>query len=397
MNEHDDDRFDERQMLQQSARRFVEREYGFAQRKAALAEADGFSRAHWRSFAELGWLALALPPTCGGLGDDLDQALLAEELGRALAVEPWLANAALCAPLLAAGGDARHAALAERISAGSLMAALAAFEIQGRHDAFDVATRARRGNDGHWQIDGTKTLVLGGGCADVLLVLARTDGKRRDTHGLTLFAVPAATPGTTIEARATYDDLQTATVMLRRVALPDEARIGEVGNAWPAVQAALDRATVMACAQAVGTMARAFELTREYMLTRRQFGRALNANQVVRHRLVDLYVSIEQARAITEAAAAALRTGELARMRAVSYAKAFVAGAGRALGEDAVQLHGAIGMTDEMEVGHCYKRLAAHANLFGDADWHLARLDALECATRASAPPQNEIMRGGQQ
>ncbi|WP_246327210.1 acyl-CoA dehydrogenase family protein [Burkholderia guangdongensis] len=378
MNGYDEDRFDERQMLQQSARRFVEREYGFAQRKAVLTEPNGFSRAHWRTFAELGWLALALPPACGGLGDDLDQALLAEELGRALAVEPWLANAALCAPLLAACGAVRHAALAERISAGGLMAALAAFETQGRHDAFDVATRARRGDDAHWRIDGTKTLVLGGGCADVLLVLARTDGERRDTHGLTLFAVPAATPGMAVEAHPTYDDRQTATVTLRRVTLSDEARIGEVGDAWPVVQAAIDRATVMACAEAVGTMARAFELTREYAVTRRQFGRSLSANQVIRHRLVDLYVSIEQARSITEAAAAALRADDVTRMRAVSYAKAFVSGAGRALGEDAVQLHGAIGMTDEMEVGHCYKRLAAHANLFGDADWHLARLDALE-------------------
>jgi len=378
-HEHDEDRFEERRMLQHSARRFAEREYSFAQRKAVLAEPDGFSRAHWRTFAELGWLALALPPACGGLGDDLDQALLAEELGRALTVEPWLANAALCAPLLAASGDVEHTALAEQISVGGLMAALAAFETQGRHDAFDVATRARRGDDGQWQIDGAKTLVLGGGCADLLLVLARTDGKRRDTRGLTLFAVPVATLGVAIEARPTYDGRQTATVTLRRVSLPDEARLGEVGNAWPTVQAALDRATVMACAEAVGTMARAFELTREYAQTRRQFGRTLSANQVVRHRLVDLYVSIEQARAITEAAAAALGADDVARMRAVSYAKAFVSGAGRALGEDAVQLHGAIGMTDEMEVGHCYKRLAAHANLFGDTDWHLARLQALEC------------------
>jgi alkylation response protein AidB-like acyl-CoA dehydrogenase len=379
MDGHDNERFEERRMLQQSARRFVEREYDFAQRKAVLAEPNGFSRGHWQTFAELGWLALGLPEACGGLGDDLDQTLVAEELGRALVAEPWLANAALCAPLLAACGNARHAALAEEIGAGRLLAALAAFETQGRHDAFDVATRAQRCDDAHWRIDGAKTLVLGGGSADVLLVLARTGGERRDTHGLTLFAVPAAKSGVGVDARPTYDDRQTATVTLRRVTLPDDARIGAVGGAWPMVQAALDRATVMACAEAVGTMARAFELTREYAVTRRQFGRPLSANQVIRHRLVDLYVSIEQARAITEAAADALHADDTARMRAVSYAKAFVSTAGRALGEDAVQLHGAVGMTDEMEVGHCYKRLAAQANLFGDVDWHLARLDALEC------------------
>ncbi|QYY29168.1 MULTISPECIES: acyl-CoA dehydrogenase family protein [Cupriavidus] len=382
------DSHDDRRMLRESVRRYVERDYGFEQRRAALAEPGGFSRRHWQAFAEFGWLALGLPDACAGFGDASDQAVLAEALGCAQPAEPWLANAALCGPLLAACGDAAHAVTAAAMAEGRTMLALAAWEAQGRYDAFDVATSAEpRQSAGpiDWMLDGRKTLVLGGGCADILLVLARNSGQRRDRDGLTLFAVPAGTRGVAIEALPTYDGRQTATVTLRRVSVPDSARVGAVGGAWPSVEAAIDRATTMACAEAVGTMARAFELTRDYLVTREQFGRPLSANQVIRHRLVDLYVSVEQARAITEAAAAALQGDAAARMRAVSLAKAFVSVAGRALGEDAVQLHGAVGMTDEMEVGHCYKRLAALANLFGDADWHYERLSAVDPADQALA------------
>ncbi|MBP0619050.1 acyl-CoA dehydrogenase family protein [Cupriavidus sp. LEh25] len=374
-------------MLQDSVRRYVERDYGFAQRGAALAEPGGFSRRHWQAFAEFGWLALGLPQACGGLGDASDQALLAEELGRAQPAEPWLANAALCAPLLAACGDPAHVATAMAMVEGRTLLAMAAWEPQGRHDAFDIATTARQHDDAtvRWTLDGRKTLVLAGGNADVLLVLARTSGARRDCDGLTLFAVPAATRGIHIESLPTYDGRQTANVTLRRVSVPDSARIGVVDGAWPLVEAAIDHATTMACAEAVGTMDRAFELTRDYVTTREQFGRPLSANQVIRHRLVDLYVSVGQARAITEAAAAALHGDVPARRRAVSLAKAFVSVAGRALGEDVVQLHGAVGMTDEMEIGHCYKRLAALANLFGDADWHYERLAESDQAAQAHA------------
>ncbi|PVY77701.1 butyryl-CoA dehydrogenase [Cupriavidus alkaliphilus] len=379
------DATDDRRMLRDSVRRYVERGYGFEQRRAALAEPDGFSRSHWRAFADMGWLALGLPEACGGLGDATDQALLAEELGRAQPAEPWLANAALCAPLLAACGDPAHVAAAAAMAEGGAMLALAAWETQGRYDAFDISTTAQAHAPGQWTLDGRKTLVLGGGSASLLLVLARTGGQRRDRHGLTLFAVPADTRGVSVEALPTYDGRQTASVTLRRAVVPDSARIGARDGAWPLVEAAIDRATVMACAEAVGTMSRAFDLTRDYLATREQFGRPLTASQVIRHRLVDLYVSVEQARAITEAAADAPQGDAVARMRAVSHAKAFVSDAGRALGEDAVQLHGAVGMTDEVEVGHCYKRLAAHANLFGDADWHYERLAALDHAAQAQA------------
>lgn len=375
----------DRRMLQDSIKRYVERSYSFEQRRAAMAAPAGYAEQHWQTFAECGWLSLGLPEEAGGLGEPIDQAVLAEELGRALVVEPWLANAALCGPLVAGCGR-EHAA--KEMSEGRQMLALAAWETQGRYDAFDVTTTARRVDDraatgSGWLLNGRKTLVLGGSCAHQLLVLARSDGQRRDEAGLSLFAVAADAPGVHIEALPTYDGMQTATVTLHDVVVPDDALIGPENAAWPHVEAAIDHATVMACSQAVGTMARALELTQEYVSTRKQFGRPIAANQVVRHRLVDMYVNVEQSRAITEAAAAALMDSANKRRRAVSLAKAFVSGVGRALGEDAVQLHGAIGMTDETEVGHCYKRLAAHANLLGDVDWHLARLSAVGAAVQA--------------
>lgn len=369
----------ESRMLQESVRRYVERSYSFAQRSAALAEPGGYADAHWQAFAECGWLSLGLPQDAGGLGTPLDQAVLAEELGRALVAEPWLANAALCGPLVAGCGWAQAA---QDMGEGRRMLALAAWEAQGRYDAFDVMTTARQVADG-WVLNGRKTLVLGASSAHQLLVLARSDGQRRDTAGLSLLAVAADAPGVRIDALPTYDGMQTATVTLHDVVVAGDALIGAAHTAWPHVEAAIDHATVMACAQAVGTMARALELTQAYVSTRKQFGRAISANQVVRHRIVDMYIGVEQSRAITEAAATALTGHAQQRRRAVSLAKAFVSEAGRALGEDAVQLHGAIGMTNETEVGHCYKRLAAHANFLGDVDWHLARLAAAGDAAAA--------------
>jgi butyryl-CoA dehydrogenase len=364
---------DERSMLIDSARRYVARAYGFEQRNAVLEQDNGFSATHWQAFADMGWLALGLPEAAGGLGTHADQAALAHELGRAMVAEPWLANTALCAPILGAWAPEQAAALA----GGQARFALAAWETQGRYDAFDVSTRARR-EDGRWVLNGRKTLVLGAAVADRLLVLARTEGRQRDTQGLSLFGIAADAPGVHIAALPTYDGLQTASVILHDAVVGEGELLGPVDGAWPQVEAAIDTATAMQCAMSVGTMEKAFELTQAYAMERTQFGRTLSSHQVIRHRLVDMFVSVAQARAITEAAAAALADAAPRRMRATSLAKAFVAAAGRKLGEEAVQMHGAIGMTDETEVGHCCKKLAAQANLLGDPEWHLARLDQLD-------------------
>lgn len=362
--------------LRTSARQTLERSYPFDARCQAWRSPQGFSSEQWARFAELGWLGIGLPEALGGLGGLPEQVALAEELGRALVVEPWLANCGLAGPLLAEAADAgRHDQLdlAAQMARGDTRLALAAWERQGRHDAFDVATTALAEGDS-WRLSGRKTGVLGGGSAHHWLVLARVHGPTRSVDGLSLFLLPAGTPGATVHALPTYDGRHTADLHLDDVRLPDRARIGATGQAWPAVARAIDRATVLQCAESVGAMARCLDTTRSYLGTRKQFGRLIIDNQVVKHRLVDLFVAIEQSRAITEAAAAAFDADADARERAVSLAKAFVGPAGRRVGEDAVQLHGAIGMTEEYEVGQAYKRLAAAANTLGDAHWHGQRL-----------------------
>jgi len=370
---------EERAMLREAAARYVERDCTFDARRAALATPEGFSRERWRAFADMGWLALGLPEDCGGLGDAGDAEVVAHALGRAIALEPWLANVGLAAPLLAAlrteaGPDeVRCAELLAALAAGERMIALAAWEPQGRHDAFDVETRAVRDGDG-WRLDGIKTGVLGGGAADVLLVAARESGRPREPAGLSVFAVPADAGGLARHALPTYDGRQTADLRLDGVRLPAGARLGAARGAWPALELAIDTATALACAEAVGTMQAVLETTRAYLQQRRQFGRPLAANQVLRHRLVDLYADIEQSRAIAGAAVGRLGDAPGARRRAVSLAKAFVTPAARRCGEEGIQLHGAIGMTDEVAIGHLAKRLVGFANLLGDEAWHLERL-----------------------
>ncbi|GAA5237030.1 acyl-CoA dehydrogenase [Verticiella sediminum] len=366
---------DERGMLAESAARYLDNEYGFEARMRALAAPGEGLAQRWAAWAGMGWLGVGLPEAVGGLGGAREQLVLAEAFGRALCVEPWLANCGLAAPLLQALGGAQSEGLLAALAAGETRYAVAAWERAGRYDARYIETQARPDGEG-WRLDGRKTLVLGAGAADIVLVAARTAGASDATDGIAVFAMPREQPGLACMALPTYDGRDTADLVLADVRLPREALLGTQDNGAAALARAVDHATVMLCGEAVGAMALAYEATLAYARERRQFGRALTANQVVRHRLVDMYVALEQSRAITEAAAARLDDVPAERARAVSLAKAFISPAGRRIGEEAVQLHGAIGMTDEYVVGHAYKRLAATANLFGDEAWHLERLAA---------------------
>ena len=358
-------------MLADSARKYAARGYGDAVRSASLAHAHGCDSDRWGEFAELGWLGLPLPEAHGGLGGTpADMCVLAEELGRALVVEPWLSSAVLGGGLLADAGDRVQCdTWLPALAAGEKRIAFAAWEPGSRFDATRVDARAEPFAGG-FKLHGAKELAIGAPGADALIVAACVPDRR----GLALFVVPGDARGLEARAYALQDGRRAAQLRFDGVEVAASARLaGDIGAA-SAIELALDRAMVVQCAETIGVMQRAFEITLDYVKTRKQFGRVLAANQVLQHRLVDLYVSVEEGRALVRAAAHAFSGSREQRRSHAAAAKAYVAQAARTAWEESVQLHGAIGMTDEYVIGRYVKHLATSHTLFGDVDFHLERL-----------------------
>ena len=369
---------DNQTMLADSARKYTERGYTAAARAASAASTHGCASLRWREFADMGWLALPLPEADGGLGGTLDDmCVLAEEMGRALVVEPWNACGVMAASLLAATADAQQRShWLPALAAGDKRVAFAAWEPGSRFDATQIATRAEPVAGGY-RLNGAKELALGAPGADALLVsamLAAPDGTPRPA----LFLVEPGTAGLELQAYAMIDGRHAAHIRLAGVTVAVHARLDAAADITQTIGAAIDRATVVQCAEATGAMARALEITLDYLKTRKQFGRILATNQALQHRLVDLHVAVEETRALVHAAARAFTGPELQRQAHVAAAKAFTSQAARLAWEEAVQMHGAIGMTDEYALSHYVKYLATTQILFGDEQLHLERLATVE-------------------
>lgn len=366
---------DKQQMLADSVRKYVQRGYGDVVRRASMIHPQGCSPERWSEFAEFGWLALAVPEEDGGLGGSMsDICVIAEELGRALVHEPFVASAVLGAMLLAdvAAADTRKQWL-PGIADGSLRVAFSPWEPGARFDMGVINTTAEPIEKG-FRLRGEKSLVPGGASAHAYLLAAKV----ADTGMLGVFLVSAAAVDLKVTPQCLYDGQHTAQLQLDGAMAADALLVGAPAEVLQRLENAMQRAVVAHCAETVGVMERAFDITLDYLKTRKQFGRAIAANQVVQHRMVDLYVEIAEARALTRAAAAALaRQGEAdasQRRRFSSAAKACVALAAKHVWEESVQLHGAIGMTDEYVVGQFVKRLAVAATLYGSLESHLERL-----------------------
>ena len=372
-------------MLAESARKYVERGYDAKVRAASLAHPHALMPERWHEFAEMGWLALPLPEDAGGLGGSLaDSCVLAEELGRGLVLEPWIACALMGAGLLAeAGSAAQRAHWLPALAAGERRVALAAWEPGGRFDATHVTCRAEPDGDGY-RLHGVKEIVLGAAGADAVIVSAQinaTDGRLAPG----LFLVDAASLAGRLVPHALVDGSGAAQLRLDGVRVAADARLDGAPDSARALDRALDCAIVAHAAQTVGVMARALEITLEYLKTRKQFGRVIAGNQVIQHRLVDLYVAVEEGRALVRAAAHAFAGSDAERRLHASAARVHVAQAARLAWEEAVQLHGAIGMTDEYVLGAYVKTLALAHSLFGDAEQHLERMAVAEERLRPQA------------
>ena len=365
---------EEQLQLADALRRWIARDYSFEARRAIVQSAGGVSEQAWATLAELGLTALPVPEEQGGFaGDAVDMSVVMQELGRGLVVEPYFATV-LGAEFLRLGGG--HAGLLERVAAGELKLACALGERQSRHDMRDIATRAEREGDG-WRLSGDKKVVLHGAQAGVLVVSGRIEGAQRGEQGIALFAVPAGAAGVHITEYRMLDGQRAADVRLDGVRVGPEAAIGLPGAGWDILEAALDYGAALLCAEAVGAMDALFAATLEYLKTRQQFGVPIGKFQALQHRMADMYIHLEQARSMALLAAVRLRGGDAAeRRQAVSAAKYRVGRAARFVGQQAVQLHGGMGVTDELPAAHYFKRLSTIELTLGDSSHHLARFIA---------------------
>ncbi|WP_338848170.1 acyl-CoA dehydrogenase [Massilia sp. W12] len=363
----------EQEQLREAFARWLEHEYDFAARRAIIHGA-GVSDAAWQGLSELGLLALAVPEEAGGLGGNLfDLGLVMQEAGRALLIEPYWATISAAWLLQQAGGQQ---AVLQRIAQGEVKCALAWQERAARHDLQHIACRVDVSDEG-FVLDGEKTVVIHGAQADYLIVSARSNGAPHDEDGVSLFLVPAHTPGLSRREYRTLDGMRAADILFEQVSLPPSALLGQAGGGWALLQGGADFARLLLCAEAFGAMRALFDATLEYVKTRQQFGAPIGKFQALQHRLADMYMQLEQAHSIyLLACAQAPQASGAARARLVSAAKARIGQAARFIGQQAVQLHGGIGVTDELQAAHWFKRLSMIEISLGDTDWHLARFAA---------------------
>jgi pimeloyl-CoA dehydrogenase small subunit len=370
---------EEQQLLADSVRRFLDNAYDFESRKRIVASAEGWSPQAWAQLAELGVLGLPISADYGGFGASAsDLTSVMEAFGAALLVEPYLSTVGLSARVIElAGSDAQKQALLPKVADGSLKLAAAYTERGSRYDLADVTTSAKRSGAG-WTIDGEKVSVMHAPIADKLLVSARTSGARTDAKGVSLFLVDAKAAGVEMKSYRTQDSVRAADVSFSGVQVGADALLGAEGAGLAALEAGVDFATALMCSEAVGAMKFACDTTLEYLKTRKQFGVAIGSFQALQHRMVDMCVSTEQARSISYLACARVDQASDAaeRRRVVSAAAVKVCEAARHVGQEAIQLHGGMGLTIELKVAHTFKRLTMISQLFGDVDHHLARFEA---------------------
>lgn len=368
---------EDRRMLADSLARYLANEYDFAAREHIAKSDAGWSRQHWAQFAEMGVIGALFAEADGGYGGaGFDLSVVFEALGRALVLEPFLGTLMSGSALAAAG---RHEVL-EQVIAGTQTAGWAHTEADGGYEPHYVAMTAKREGDG-WVLDGAKAVVEHGEAVDAFVVSARTSGAVDAADGIALFLVPRDTPGLGIAGHSNIDGGRAAHLSLQGVKLPAGALL--IGEAAEAITQANARGIVALCAEAVGAMDVAKAATLEYLQTRKQFGVVIGSFQALQHRMADVALEIEQARSAVINAAAALEQGGAARDKAVSAAKYTIGRVGTLVAEEAIQLHGGIGMTWELPLSHYAKRLVMIDHQLGDEDFHLARYMALSAENAA--------------
>jgi alkylation response protein AidB-like acyl-CoA dehydrogenase len=375
---------EEQGQIQAGIARFVAEHYAYDQRNAVVAMEHGFNAQHWRQFAELGWLSIPFGEEQGGFGGGpVDTMVIMQEFGRGLVAEPYLATVLLFGGLLQAGAsDALRDDYVPRIIAGELQGAFAYLERHSRYAMTDIVTRAHRQGE-QWILNGEKTVVLNGGAAQKLIVAARSAGAQADVAGITLLLVDANSAGLQRTVYRMTDGAEAANITFKDVVA--EAVIGSVADGYALMEPVVDAARLAICANALGVMEALNTRTLEYCKTREQFGVAIGSFQALQHRMVDMFAACENVRSLLYRAVCAAQENSPDARRSLLALKVMTGRAGRLIGGEAIQLHGGMGMTDELPVGSYVKRLMVINSLFGDADYHQQLFAQLVNATLSGA------------
>jgi pimeloyl-CoA dehydrogenase small subunit len=367
---------EEQRLLRDSVERLLADHYRFDKRRGYLAEPEGWSRALWSRYAELGLLGLPFAEDYDGFGGGpIEVMLVMEAFGRVLALEPYLATVVLSGTALRlAGNEEQKSAILSQIAEGGMILAFAHGERQARYDLTDVLTAAKPKGRG-WVIDGSKSVVLHGGSAQRLIVSARTAGERDDVDGITLFIVDAAANGVARRSYPMRDGTRAAEISLSGVEVGEENVLGEIGMAFPVIERIVEAGIAATAAEAVGVMETMQAMTLEYLKTRQQFGRPIGDNQALQHRATEMLMELERGRSMAMLAAMMVEEPDPAeRAHNIAMAKVGVGQASKFVSQNAIQLHGGIGMTEEYAVGHYFRRCMVIEHTFGDTAHHLSRL-----------------------
>ena len=369
---------EEQSMVRDTVASFLQDKYDFETRRKIVASESGWRADYWKAFAEeLGILGASFSEELGGLGGGaIDNMIIMEEFGKALVIEPYLGTVVIGGGFMKHSGYAGAASVIEGIVAGTTTIAFAYAEPQGRYTWQDLKTTAKKEGAGY-VLNGHKAVVVGAPFASHLVVTARTGGAQRDTGGVSVFLVDKSLPGIVTRDYPTVDGGRASEVYFENVSIPADALIGEEGGGLPLVNKVLDEATAAVGAEAVGVLRKLHEGTLDYAKQRKQFGTAISNFQVLQHRMVDMFIEVEQAVSMTYMATIKLDESDAERAKAVSAAKVRIGRACKFVGQNAIQIHGGMGMTDELAIGHYFKRASIIEGLFGSVDHHLRRYESL--------------------
>jgi alkylation response protein AidB-like acyl-CoA dehydrogenase len=369
---------EEQNMLKDSVARFVRDEYDFDSRRANASSELGFNPANWQMFAELGWLSIPFDEAHGGFGGGATEVMaVMEEMGKGLVVEPFVATVLMFGGLLNKSGNAAlQDANIEKIIDGSLQGSFAYLERQSRFELADVKTQAKR-DGADFVLNGEKTVVSNGMAANKVVVSARTSGEQCDEAGITLFLIDTDAPGVERTSYRLMDGQLVANIKLTDVRVAADHVLGEVDNGFTLIEAVVGDVIIALCAEAMGIMQKLNTTTIEYTKTRKQFGVAISSFQALQHRMVDMFMAGEQAKSILYRAVCASESGAEDLPKNIAALKVMIGRNGKLIGDEAIQLHGGMGLTDELNVGHFVKRLMMINTTFGDADFQQKKFNRL--------------------